>query len=127
MSFLLQLNNILNESTRKGIGYKIINYEDGVASSKANSRLKYIIKPNEVYNIPELWLGTSEQYVKDYYWGGNEDPDDPAELLLTFEFDYDNIIKGNPDEHKQEEGTEFAVNQAILKHAKNLKTDEVLF
>ena len=115
---------------KKGIGYKVVDYADDKSVSKADKRVNYEIEPNAVYQVPygqELWLGSTEEYVKDFYWSGSEDPEDIPELLLTFEYDYDDVIKGNPDEKLGIGATEFAVSKAVLKHATNLSTGEELF
>ena len=75
-----------------------------------------------------IYLGTSERYAVDYYSTGSDDPDDPQELLMTYEYEPSDLVKGDPNEKDQMTGgTEIIVKRAKLIAVKNLTADKQLF
>lgn len=115
-------SKIINESVSDGtlIGYKMVNVEGDKAISLFDPSVKYrLIKGNvETGNI---YLGTSEKFVLDYYFTDSDDPEDPDEALLTYEYKLSDIVKGNPeDKDLISGGGEIVVKRAKLLSAVNL-------
>ena len=83
---------------RKFLGYKIVGL-------KKDTRQAYSIYSKEPINISigsvtgfngeGLFLGTSKDFCLDYYSCGTLDEDD--ELLLTYEYNQQDIIQGDPN------------------------------
>jgi len=89
-------------------GYKIVAFEDGRLYSLQNPNLEYNVEVGVVENPRNgMFLGTTEEFVKDYYLGMT----DKQDALLTYEYNEEDIISGN----SEEEG-EVKVAQAILKN-----------
>lgn len=111
----------------KNFGYKIVNYDGKQAYSIADKNVKYPLKKNSTMT-GNIYLGTSERYAIDYYSTGSDDPDDPQELLMTYEYDLSDLVKGDPNEKDQMTGgTEIIVKRAKLIAVKNLTADKHLF
>ncbi len=85
-------------------GYKVMRLEGNNFISGANSRIQLPAQIGVVHSMPGLgiFLGKSPQYVKDYYFSGGEDPEDPTEALITYEFDPNTITSGNLQDREWE-------------------------
>ena len=118
----------INEAVApRNLGYKIVNYDGKQAYSIADKNVKYPLKKNSIMT-GNIYLGTSERYAVDYYSTGSDDPDDPQELLMTYEYDLSDLVKGDPSEKDQMTGgTEIIVKKAKLIAVKNLTVDKQLF
>ena len=88
----------------KKIGYKVMPFNDDGLTVKAgaNSRLNYTLEDLEVgkeIKMPGngIYIGINKKYVLDYYSELAE-----KELLLTFEFDINDIITGNINDREPE-------------------------
>ena len=91
----------------KGIGYKIMRFENKVLVSGANSRLSF---PSEIGAIVKMggngiYMSPNKEYVIDYYSGLAEN-----EKLIGFEYNTDDIITGNLEDKEPE----ISVNQAKI-------------
>lgn len=58
-----------------------------------------------------IYIGKTPQYVKDYY-SFSEEPDDPQEALITYEFNPQEIMTGNINDKEWE----ISVPQAKVKN-----------
>ena len=106
------LINFLNES-KKLIGYKVMPIKDGVIGSGANGRLKMDVKPNKVVSMPGngIYISLDKEYVMDYYSGLADE-----EVLVTFEFDNNDITTGNITDKE----TEISVKKALVKSVEKI-------
>lgn len=88
------------------LGYKVMNYKDGKAVSGADSRQSILLKNGSIARMPGagIWLSLDKNYVKDYYAVHDQN------VLLTFEFNPSDVIKGNLTDKE----TEFSVSKAKL-------------
>lgn len=95
------------------IGYKIVGWDGKRAFS--------LYQTNKTVNITigsidkNIYLGTTRQFVLDYYSGGT----DYQDLLLTYQFRPEDVIKGDPDD-KGPGGGEIIVQQAKLIKVENV-------
>ena len=84
------------------IGYRVVNTDgEGNIVSQANSRVKLPARVGAVHNVP-MFVSNSPEYVKTYYWHGNEDPDDPPQVLMSYSFMMDDILSGSPHDREPE-------------------------
>lgn len=91
----------------KGIGYKIMRFENEILVSGANSRLSF---PSKIGTIVKMggngiYMSPNKDYVIDYYSGLSEN-----EKLIGFEYNTDDIITGNLEDKEPE----ISVNQAKI-------------
>ena len=91
----------------KGIGYKIMRFENEALVSGANSRLSF---PSKIGTIVKMggngiYMSPNKSYVIGYYSGLAEN-----EKLIGFEYNIDDIITGNLDDKEPE----ISVNQAKI-------------
>jgi len=87
----------------KMIGYKVMLLENGELVSGADSRQ---VLPMQIGAIHEMYgngiyIGKTPKYVKDYY-SFREEPDDPQEVLITYEFDPQEATTGNINDREWE-------------------------
>lgn len=108
----------------KRFGYKIVNYDGNNAYSIADHKIKYSLKKNHI-ELGNIFLGTSKRFAVDYYSTGSDDPEDPQELILTYEYSLLDVVKGNPDDKDyMTGGSEIIVKRAKLIAAYNLTKDK---
>lgn len=90
----------------KMTGYKVMRIENGEFVSGANSRIRLPIQVGVIHSMPGqgIFMGKSPEYVTDYYFSGGEDPEDPKEALITYEFDPNTIQFGNLTDREWEIG-----------------------
>ena len=91
----------------KGIGYKIMRFENEVLVSGANSRLSF---PSKIGTIVKMggngiYMSPNKSYVIGYYSGLAEN-----EKLIGFEYNIDDIVTGNLEDKEPE----ISVNQAKI-------------
>lgn len=109
------------------VGFKMVNVEGDTAISLFDSKVKYKLIKNQIHT-GNIYLGTSKKFVTDYYYTGSDEPGDPQEALLTYEYYRSDVIKGNPDERDQiSGGGEIVVKAAKLIGAYNLTADTKIF
>jgi len=86
------------------LGYKVMKVEDGQFVSGADSRVKLPPQVGVIHTMPGvgIFLGRTPEYVKDYYFSGGFEPEDPKEFLLTYEFNPAQIISGNLEDREWE-------------------------
>jgi hypothetical protein len=78
-----------------GIGYRIVSNQDGTLVSLAGSdKVDPTIGSTTSVGGAGLYLGTSKDFVMNYY-SGLTDYDD---VLLTYKYDMDDVLSGNPDD-----------------------------
>ena len=76
-------------------GYKIVAHEDGKLYSLQNPNLEYSVKVGTVESPNGgLFLGTDKDFVVEYY----SELTDKQDALLTYEYDLEDVVSGNPDE-----------------------------
>jgi hypothetical protein len=100
-------------------GYKVVKYDDNAEEAKSlmDGDFIYQLEPGSVIKSKQgVYLGTSKKFVLDYYSGLTDD----QELLLTFEYNPRDLIKGNPDEDG-----EIKVQRAKLYDVEKLNADEL--
>jgi hypothetical protein len=71
-------------------------------------------KVGSVVLLDKFYLGTSKQFVLDYY----SDITDEDEVLLTYEYDESDIVSGGPPNHP--------LSEIIVKRAKLIKIDPMI-
>ena len=89
------------------IGYKIVGWDGKRAFSLYQTNKTVDLTIGSIDK--NIYLGTTRQFVLDYYSGGT----DYQDLLLTYQFKPEDVIKGNPDD-KGPGGGEIIVQQANL-------------
>ena len=120
---ILFKNNLYESLDSNLIGYKMVNVEGDLAISLFDPNVKYKLIKGKI-ETGNIYLGTSEKFVTDYYYTGSDDPEDPQEALLTYEYNRSDVVKGNPDEKDQiSGGGEIIVKKAKLLSAFNLTTN----
>lgn len=119
---------VIEESEEeKHLGYKIVNFDGKDAYSIADKRVKYSLKKNDIH-VGNIYLGTSKKYATEYYSTDSDDPEDPEELLLTYEFSPKDIKKGNlEDKDYMTGGSEIIVSKAKLVSVYNITKKKSLF
>lgn len=107
------LKEALTEAINKELGYKVMRYENGQLISGANKRLQFPAKVGEVLEMPGngIYMSPNKDYVIDYYSGLADD-----EVLITFEFDPNDITFGNLTDKE----SEVAVKKAKILDLKKL-------
>lgn len=97
----------LDENGGKKIGYKVMRYKNGVLIAGANSRLSFKPEIGKVMLMPGngIYMSPNKEYVLDYYSGLADE-----EVLITFEFDIEDITFGNLTDRE----SEIAVKQAKI-------------
>ena len=95
--------NIAGEQTMTG--YKVMAIENGKVVAGANNRIVLDIKKGDTMRMPGngIYMSLDRDYVLDYYSGLAEE-----EILVTFEFNPNDIIFGNITDRE----TEFTVPSA---------------
>lgn len=89
------------QEKKKNLGYKIVGWDASKkrAFSLYDTKLDVEITNGKTYQYKKgTHLGTSRDYVIDYFSGGT----DYEDLLLTYEYDERDLLKGDP-EHKNSE------------------------
>lgn len=86
-------------------GYKVMAIENGKVVAGANNRIVLDIKKGDTMRMPGngIYMSLDRDYVLDYYSGLAEE-----EILVTFEFNPNDIIFGNITDRE----TEFTVPSA---------------
>lgn len=117
----------VNESEEQThLGYKIVNFDGKEAYSIADKKVKYSLKKNDMHT-GNIYLGTSKKYATEYYSTDSDDPEDPEELLLTYEFSPSDIKKGNiEDKDYMTGGSEIIVSKAKLVGVYNITKKKTL-
>lgn len=117
----------VNESEEQThLGYKIVNFDGKEAYSIADKKVKYSLKKNDMHT-GNIYLGTSKKYATEYYSTDSDDPEDPEELLLTYEFSPSDIKKGNiEDKDYMTGGSEIIVSKAKLVGVYNITKKKIL-
>ena len=77
--------------------------ENGKLISGANSRLSLPMQIGAIHSMPGhgIYIGRTPEYVKNYY-SSSEEPDDPKEVLITYEFNTNDITTGNLEDREWE-------------------------
>ena len=115
------------------IGYKIMTFREDTNKihSMADSRLTIDVKKNSVLSaLNGIWLGTSIDYVQQYY--GSPDTDSPeemqegeSEVRCTFKYNKRDVIRGTDTfQGTNDPGTEFAVLKVTLIEVYNVTKKE---
>lgn len=102
------------------IGYRIVNVDtDGNLVSQANSRLKLPPIIGKVHNV-KMWVTTKKDHALNYYSNESWDIEsgEPEQALLTYEFEEDDIISGDPNDNEPE----LNIKKGKLKDIKYLST-----
>ena len=83
----------------KGIGYKVMKFENDRLVSGANSRLSFSSKIGTIVKMGGngIYISPNKDYVIDYYSGLAEN-----EKLVEFEYDTNDIITGNLEDKEPE-------------------------
>lgn len=110
------MNNWYITSQRINTGYKIVGFNGTYAYSLYDPKLKISLVPNST--ITNSYLGNSREYVINYFSGGTNDRD----LLLTYQYDPKDVIKGDPEFKKGE----IVVKEARLINVEELSSDELV-
>jgi len=96
-------------ANKKLLGYKIMLWdkETQKASSICDTRNKMDLQIGKVYSMTGdgIYLGNSKEYVLKYFYVEKDDESDPDSVLLTFEFDDSDIIKGDFTTEYESEGS----------------------
>lgn len=91
------------------LGYKIMLWdkETQKASSICDTRNKIDLQIGKVYSMAGdgIYLGNTREYVLKYFYVEKDNESDPDSILLTFEFDSNDIIKGNFSTEYESEGS----------------------
>jgi hypothetical protein len=99
------------------LGYKIVSDSGNKTyawSLYGGEKFKISLKVGEVTEVKNgLYLGTSKDFVTDYYSGLSDSPD----LLLTYEYNSDDVMSGDPES----KSGEVKVRKASLKHIERLE------
>ena len=87
------IRELINDALRVGVD---------LTAKNIAARFKAAIE--RVHSMPGqgIFLGKSPEYVTDYYFSGGEDPTDPKEHLITYEFDPSQITFGNLQDREWE-------------------------
>lgn len=99
--------NTLDEGMGKEIGYKVMRYENGMLIAGANSNLRFKAEVGKTISMPGngIYMSPNKEYVLHYYTGLADN-----EILITFEFDINDITLGNLTDKE----SEVAVKQAKI-------------
>tara|TARA_Y100000310_G_C20673545_1_gene811587 strand:+ start:2392 stop:2793 length:402 start_codon:yes stop_codon:yes gene_type:complete len=128
-----ELSDLLEAKKRIGYKFMLLLDSDNLLHSLADKRLTIPLKKNAVMRDKGFWLGSTKQYVYDYYGSDPNDPEEMSdgeyEILLGYEYNMSDVITGDPDapEAIQDQGVEFAVSKAKLVHAVNITKRKKLF
>lgn len=106
--------NKLDEGIGKEIGYKVMRYENGTLIAGANSRLNFKAEIGKTISMPGngIYMSPNKDYVLNYYSGLADN-----EVLITFEFDINDITLGNLTDRE----SEVAVKQAKIINIEQLE------
>jgi len=118
----LQTVNWYKIAQNKFLGYKIVGKDTktGVTYSIYNKKpISIQMGVIDKYEGIGTFLGTSKQFCLDYYSCGTEDED--GELLLTYEYDLNNLIKGDPSVNNGE----VQVSEATLIDIEEINKEEL--
>lgn len=114
MRFMTNLNWYKTSQSNTAKGFRIMVLgEDGDVYSKADNRQHFKPIIGQYYSMPGngMYMGLTREYAVSNYWSGErEDPEDPHEVVLEFEFDPKDIVFGNMND----EQSEFSVKKAKL-------------
>lgn len=115
------------------VGYKIMTLIGNRLHSMADRRLSIPLQLNYVLkHSGGIWLGTTIEYVQQYY---GSDPEDPSEMnegefeaRCTFQYNLKHILTGSPSHQgTNDPGTEFAVTQLKLLSVYNVTHKKLIF
>lgn len=85
----------LQEYLGKNVGYKVVGFKNGKVYSLQNPDKYYSLRIGEIEEDPSgFFLGTTKEFVTDYYSGLTEDQD----ILLEYSYDSDDLLFGDPKE-----------------------------
>lgn len=103
------------------LGYKVMRFDRGRAVSGADSRQSFRVRVGAFVRMPGkgVFLSPNKQYVLDYYGGHND-----REVLLTLEFDPDDITSGANTLHDRE--PELTVRSAKIVAFKVMDNEEAM-
>ncbi len=96
---VMDVMNWLRKSfSQQLLGYRVVGFrpEERIAYSLYNPNITYALEIGSVEKSPTpqgLYLGTSKNFALDYYSGLTDDP----ELLLTYSFDMEDVLDGDPN------------------------------
>lgn len=101
------IKKLLKEGLGKEIGYKVMRYENGILIAGANSKLTFKPELGKTISMPGngIYMSPNKEYVLNYYSGLADN-----EVLITFEFDINDITFGNLTDKE----AEVAVKQAKI-------------
>lgn len=97
-----------NKLPNRKLGYKVMELDGNTAISHADKRVTIPLKKNAVFKIKNngLYLSNNKRFVLDHYTGLT----DNDEVLLTFEYNPENIITGSDADVE----SDFTVSNAKL-------------
>jgi hypothetical protein len=96
-------------------GYKVMlwdpNTKEAISQMDKTKRFKPVI--GKTYNMPGdgIYVGSTRDYVLKYFSNSPREEGDPYEVLLVFEFDPKDVVKGNLTPEYESEGS---VRNAVL-------------
>jgi hypothetical protein len=99
-----------NFAQNRKTGFKVVGFANGVAYSLANKKISYNLAIGSI--VGDTFLGTTEQFVIDYYSNMTDD----QELLLVYSYDPADIISGGDSAS----GGEVRVSRARLEGFREL-------
>lgn len=77
-------------------GYKVVAFDGNLFRSLQNPNITYNIKVGSTEVNPQgFFLGTTEKFVRDHYL----ELTDYDDAIITYEYDPEDIIRGNPDDN----------------------------
>lgn len=92
----------------QGTGYRIVSIQDGqLVSLAGNDLIDPTIGKVTTASGAGLFLGTSKNFVIDFYTGLTDFDD----VLLTYKYDRTDVLSGTP----REKDSEITVRKAVLK------------
>jgi len=82
------------ENSKKIMGYKIVGWDGNKAFSIYNINYEIPLNKGDIISDPKgVYLGNSKKYVISYFSGGTNYQD----LLLTYEYDSEDVMQGDPE------------------------------
>jgi hypothetical protein len=108
--------NLLELQSGKQHGYRIVSKDgDSLVTLAGNERVDDRIGAKHNYTGNGLYLGTSKKFVEDYYSGLSDLPD----VMLTYIFDVDDVLSGDPSSPD----SEITVSKAVLQNVETISED----
>ena len=109
----MKIYKLTQQLPKSLIGYKIVAFNGKYAYSLYNTNIKIPLTLNTTFQDPKgFYLGTSKDFCINYYSGGTNDKD----LLLTYQYQPENLLKGDP----LHSNGEVIVNKATLTNIEEL-------